>query len=83
MRLLGQEGSFSRVSFNQAGEKTIEFGGAEQSLNDGGSLTCPFRAGEQPILFARGHRANAVFDRIIVDRQIAGFGVTTERGPAF
>lgn len=52
-------------------------------MNDGRSLTGAFGTCEQPILFSQGDGTNAVFDGVVVDRQIAGFGITRQRGLAF
>lgn len=38
---------------------------------------------QQPVLFAQRNGANAVLDWVVVNRQVAGFGVATERKPAF
>lgn len=46
-------------------------------------FTNPPSCHTEPVLFAQGNRTNAVFDRVIVDGQITGFGIARERGPAF
>jgi len=50
---------------------SVELGGLDESHDHGGSLTCAQGAGEQPIRSAQSHRADSVFDVIVVDRQIA------------
>src|SRR5580692_9580837 len=60
---------------------SVQLCGLDQANDGGGPLAGAQGAGEEPVGPSQGHRADAVFDVIVVDRQIAIFEVASERCP--
>ena len=63
--------------------ESVEFCSAEQGLDDSGPFSGAFGTGEQPVFFAQRDGSDGVFDRIVVDGQMAGFGIADQALPTF
>jgi hypothetical protein len=60
---------------------SVEFHGLDQAHDGGGPLAGAERSCKEPITSAERHRADAIFDMIVVDWQIAILEVASERCP--
>src|SRR5438309_5684124 len=60
---------------------SVELGRLDEAHDGGGTLASAQRSRKEPVAAAERDRADAVFDVIVVDRQIAIFEVASERCP--
>ena len=59
----------------------VELRRLDQAHDGGGSLAGAQRSRKEPVASTKRHRADSVFDVIVVDRQIAIFEIASERCP--
>jgi hypothetical protein len=61
--------------------EAVEFRGGDQRLNRRGAAAGPLGSGEQPVLLADRDGPDRIFDRIVIDGQIARSGIAAQRLP--
>ena len=64
------------------GLEAVEFGGADQRVEDRGSVTAGIAAGEEPVLSAQGYGPDGVLGGVVGDLQPAVVDIGRQRIPA-